>query len=167
RGWTADLPARPDRVAPQTIGKYHVGRRLGAGGMGVVYLCRQPDLDRLVAVKVLSLGCHATGELLERFAREARLAAQLTHPHIVRVYDTGADGGLPYLVLEYVNGQALDQLIGSPVLSVENALRLTYQMAGALQAAHDQGVAPLDVEPANILTDATAHPHLAAFHLPH
>ena len=165
RRWTADLPARPDRVAPQTIGKYHVVRRLGAGGMGVVYLCRQPDLDRLVAVKVLSLGCHATGELLERFAREARLAAQLTHPHIVRVYDTGADGGLPYLVLEYVNGQALDQLIGSPVLSVENALRLTYQMAGALQAAHDQGIVHRDVKPANILIDATGQPRLTDFGL--
>jgi hypothetical protein len=149
---------------PRTIGKYEVLGRLGVGAMGVVYKCRQPDLDRPVAVKVLLAARHAAGQVL-RFRREAWAAARLQHPNVVQIYDVGNDGELPFLVMEYVEGCSLDRLIGTPILTLETTLRLVYQVARALQAAHDQGIIHRDIKPSNILIHTSGHPKLADFGL--
>jgi tetratricopeptide (TPR) repeat protein/predicted Ser/Thr protein kinase len=157
-------PFLPD-PAPARIGKYEVLDRLGAGAMGVVYRCRQPGLDRPVAIKVLLAAGHAGGEHVRRFEREARAAAQLSHPNVVQVYDVGRDGDLDYLVMEYVQGTSLDRLIGTPALTVERTLRLLVHLAQALDAAHHRGIVHRDVKPSNILIDADGRPKLADFGL--
>jgi serine/threonine protein kinase len=149
---------------PRTIGKYEVLGRLGVGAMGVVYKCRQPDLDRPVAVKVLLAARHAPGQVL-RFRREAWAAARLQHPNVVQIYEAGNEGELPFLVMEYVEGCSLDRLIGTPILTLETTLRLVYQVARALQAAHDQGIIHRDIKPSNILIHTSGHPKLADFGL--
>src|SRR5262245_54738128 len=94
---------------PQSIGKYQVLERLGAGAMGGVYHVRQPCLDRPVAVKVLLAAGHASAPQALRFQREARAAARLTHPNVVQVHDVGSDGGLTYFVMEFVDGCSLER----------------------------------------------------------
>jgi serine/threonine protein kinase/tetratricopeptide (TPR) repeat protein len=154
------------RVAlPQAIGKYRVVERLGVGAMGVVYKCTQPGLDRPVAVKVLLAARHAGEAEVQRFQREARAAARLSHPNVVQVHDFGTEAGLPFLVMEYVDGCSLARLIGTPLLSVETTLRLVYQVARALQAAHEQGIIHRDLKPSNILIHKSGLPKLADFGL--
>ena len=106
---------------PRQIGKYNVVDRLGSGAFGVVYRCRDAALERTVAVKVLSTAGPADPGLLERFQRESRAAARISHPHIVPIYEAGLEGDRPYLVMEHVEGQSLDRLIGSPRLTLETA----------------------------------------------
>jgi serine/threonine protein kinase/tetratricopeptide (TPR) repeat protein len=159
-------PSVPELPAPPpTIGKYRVVGRIGTGAMGVVYKCLQPDLERLVAVKVLLAARHTDAEHLQRFQLEARAAARLAHPNVVAVFDAGTDSGLPYLVMEYVPGPSLDQLIGSPRLTLEVTLRVIYHIAHALHAAHNEGIIHRDVKPSNILIDPAGRPKLADFGL--
>jgi tetratricopeptide (TPR) repeat protein len=159
-----DTLALPDAL-PAAVGKYRVLGRVGAGAFGAVYRCQDPELDRVVAVKVLLDAGHATPEAADRFRREARAAARLSHPHIVPVFDGGHHDGRPYLVMEYVEGQPLDRLVGSPRLTVETVLRVVFHLAQALQAAHDQGVVHRDVKPANVLIDRAGRPKLTDFGL--
>ena len=165
RGRGARQDASALTVLPQQIGKYEVIDRLGSGAFGVVYRCRDAALDRTVAVKVLSTAGHADPDLLERFQRESRAAARFSHPHIVPVFDSGLDGDWPYLVMEHVEGQSLDLLIGSPRLTLETTLRVIFHLAQALQAAHEQGVVHRDVKPANVLIDHEGRPKLTDFGL--
>jgi serine/threonine protein kinase len=150
---------------PRTIGKYEILERIGAGAMGVVYKCRQPGLDRPVAVKVLLTAQHADADQVQRFQREARSAARLTHPNVVQIYDVGVDGDLTYFVMELVEGCALDKLIGTPALTLPVALRLLVHVARALEAAHDQGIIHRDIKPSNILIHRSGQPKLADFGL--
>ena len=155
---------RPDAL-PRSIGKYQVLERLGSGAMGVVYKCSQPGLDRPVAVKVLLGARHATAEQVLRFQREARAAARLQHPHVVQIYDVGSDNDLLYFVMEYVDGCSLQQLIGTPSLTLRKSLRLLYHLARALQAAHDQGIIHRDIKPSNVLVSRGGQPKLSDFGL--
>jgi tetratricopeptide (TPR) repeat protein/predicted Ser/Thr protein kinase len=156
-----NLPA----LLPRAVGKYEVLERIGAGAMGVVYKCRQPGLDRPVAVKVLLAGPHSAPDQARRFEREARAAARLSHPNVVQVYDVGSDGELTYFVMEYVDGCALDHLIGMPALTIPNVVRLLVPIARALQAAHEQGIIHRDVKPSNILLHRSGQPKLVDFGL--
>jgi tetratricopeptide (TPR) repeat protein len=150
---------------PEAIGKYRVLERIGVGAFGAVYRCHDPQLDRTVAVKVLLSAGHASAETVERFQREARAAARLSHPHIVPVFDIGVDAGRPFLVMEFVEGRPLDRLIDSPRLTVETTIRVIFHLAQALQAAHDEGVIHRDVKPANVLIDRSGRPRLTDFGL--
>ena len=152
---------------PASFGRYACLQRLGAGGMGAVYLARDESLGREVAIKVLrplvAIG-DPPAEMIERFRREARAIALLTHPNIVRVYDQGVEGDLPYLVMELCAGPTLsDRLKADGPLSVREARTLGIQMASALGEAHAAGVVHRDVKPSNVLMASAGTWKLADF----
>src|SRR6516165_9669120 len=139
------------------IGKYKVLERLGAGGMGSVYLCEHKLMRRRVAVKVLPTAKAEDPSSLERFYREARAVAALDHPNIVRAYDIDQDDNLHFLVMEYVDGASLQE-IGKKIgpLDVTRACQYIYQSAKGLQHAHETaGLVHRDIKPGNILVDRT------------
>jgi serine/threonine protein kinase len=125
--------------------------RIGEGGMGVVYRARQKKLDRIVAVKVLPPREGETTQFAERFTREARALARLEHANIVRVYEFGEADGLYYLVLEFVDGMNLRELIREEAFEPAEALAIVPQICSALQYAHDRGVVHRDIKPENVL----------------
>ena len=143
----------PSAPPPLLAERYAIVRRIGRGGMATVYLARDRKHDRDVAVKVLhpelaqSLGA-------ERFLREINIAAQLTHPHILPLHDSGEAAGLLYFVMPFVVGESLrDRLTREKQLPVEDALRITCQVASALDYAHRHNVLHRDIKPENILLE--------------
>jgi serine/threonine-protein kinase len=136
-------------------GEYSLERELGRGGMGVVYLAREVQLDRLVAIKVLPANLARTAESRERFVREARTAAGLSHPHIVPIHRVGEAGGFVFFVMSYVEGETLgDRLRRDGPLSPAEASRVLREVAWALAYAHGRGIVHRDVKPDNILLEA-------------
>ena len=139
---------------------------LGRGGMGVVYKARQPKLDRFVALKILTRsqdsGISDT-EFAARFQREALALARLNHPDIVAVYDFGEAGGFHYLLMEYVDGLTLRQLLQTRKLSPEEALAIVPKICEALQFAHERGIVHRDIKPENILLDKQGRVKIADF----
>jgi serine/threonine protein kinase len=136
---------------------------LGRGGMGAVYKARQPRLDRIVALKILSPEKEGDPKFAGRFEREARTLARLTHPNIVMVYDFGEVDGRFYLLMEYVDGMTLRQLFNKRKLSPEEALAIVPHICEALQYAHQLGVVHRDIKPENILLDKTGKVKIADF----
>jgi len=151
------------------IGRYEVMAELGRGAMGVVYLARDPQIDRLVAIKTIALvvdDADAQQEYRQRFFLEARAAGRLSHPGIVTIFDVGEEPEThsPYIVMEYVAGQPLSKFIASPPkLSPRRALRYAQQLAEALDYAHAQGVVHRDMKPANILVGNDGHAKITDF----
>lgn len=134
------------------IGRYRVTRVLGSGGTGLVLRAVDSDLNRVVAIKVLSPNLSVSGAARKRFAREGQAVAAVAHENVVSIHQVEASGPSPYLVMQYVDGQSLQELIGkSGPLDATSALRITTQIAAALEAAHAQGLVHRDVKPANIL----------------
>jgi serine/threonine-protein kinase len=134
-------------------GRYHIIGELGRGGMGTVFRAWQSDLSRPVAIKVLHPYLASEPEVRARFRREAKVVARLSHPGVVELYDVGEhESGAPYLVMEYVPGESLDEVFadGSPLAS-RQALQLVRQIANALSCAHDAGVIHRDLKLANLL----------------
>ncbi len=164
---TRPLPVRPRDLAnapPERVGRYEILEKVAQGGMGVIYKARHPELDRLFAVKLLTPRIQASAEALARFQREAKTAARLDHPNIVRVYDAGTDGGVPYLVMDYVDGPDLDDLVAEEGLGVRKAAQLARALALALEHAHQSGVVHRDIKPENVIIDrATGEPKLTDF----
>lgn len=153
---------------PSQIGRYTVDRLLGSGAMGFVYLGRDPELDRPVAIKTvrhLDLDPPALETFLERFRNEARAAARLHHPNIVQVYDVGEDSEVgPYLVFEYVAGATLKQHLRSKgALEPEAVVRLAEEIGDALDAAHSTGIIHRDLKPDNLLVTPEGQTKLADF----
>lgn len=138
---------------------------LGQGGMGAVYKARQPGLDRLVAVKILPPQVGRDSAFAERFGREARALAKLSHPNIVGVHDFGLAEGLYYFIMEYVDGTNLRHTIQSGELQAAEALAIVPQICDALQYAHDEGVVHRDIKPENILLDKKGRVKIADFGL--
>ncbi len=136
---------------------------LGLGGMGAVYKARQPALDRLVALKILPAEASRDVAFTERFTREARALAKLSHPGIVTVYDFGQSDGLFYFIMEFVDGANLRQHMKEGNLTAEAALKLVPQICDALQFAHDDGVIHRDIKPENILVDKKGRVKIADF----
>lgn len=139
-------------VAPRTlIGRYELGSRLGQGGMGEVRAGRDLRLHRDVAVKVLRPEMAAQPFVRERFDVEARAAASLVHPHVVAVFDSGEDAGLPFLVMERLDGRTLANAIDEGPMEPDAVRRLGIQVLDALTAAHATGLIHRDIKPANVL----------------
>ncbi len=133
------------------LGPYEVLSPIGAGGMGEVYKARDTRLDRVVAVKVLPTDLAATAELKARFEREAKAVSALSHPHICALYDVGSEGGVEYLVMEYLEGETLEDRIGKGALPVEQVFKFGVQIADALERAHRQGIVHRDLKPGNVM----------------
>ena len=131
--------------------------------MGAVYKARQPALDRLVALKILPPQAAGGPGFAERFDREARALARLSHPNIVAVHEFGQAGGLPYFLMEFVDGLNLRQLEQAGQLSPAEALRIVPQICEALQFAHDAGIVHRDIKPENILLDKKGRVKIADF----
>jgi serine/threonine-protein kinase len=136
-------------------GEYSLQRELGRGGMGVVYLARDVQLDRDVAIKVLPAHLASTPSARERFLREARMAAGLSHPHIVPIHRVGEAGGFVFFVMSHVAGETLgERLRTRGPLPPAEAMRLLREVAWALAYAHGRGIVHRDVKPDNILIEA-------------
>jgi WD40 repeat protein len=155
---------RPATALPAVAG-YEVLGVLGRGGMGVVYKARQLSLDRLVALKMVLGGVYAGAEQSTRFRREAEAVARLRHPNIVRIHEVGEQDGHPFLALEYIEGGSLAQKLAGAPPAPRQAARLVELLAGAVHAAHEQGVLHRDLKPANILIDLQGQPHVSDFGL--
>jgi len=136
---------------------------IGQGGMGVVYKARQIELDRLVALKILPPRLAADPEFPRRFNREAQALASLDHSNIVRIHDVGREGELYFIVMEYVDGMNLRDLLVQKKLSPEQALRVVPQLCDALEYAHSRGVIHRDIKPENILLSRTGVAKIADF----
>ena len=136
---------------------------LGRGGMGVVYKARQRSLNRFVALKLLAPERASDPSFAERFAKEAQALAALNHPHIVGVHDFGQAGGFYFLLMEFVDGVNLRQLLRSRKLSPEEALAIVPPLCDALQYAHERGIVHRDIKPENLLLDKEGRVKVADF----
>jgi serine/threonine protein kinase len=136
---------------------------LGRGGMGVVYKARQPKLNRLVALKILAPEKGADPKFAERFLREAQALARLSHPNIVTVHDFGEADGMFYLLMEFVDGLTLRQMMREGRMKPETALTIVPRICEALQFAHEQGVVHRDIKPENVLLDKQGRVKIADF----
>jgi tRNA A-37 threonylcarbamoyl transferase component Bud32 len=157
-------PPTPEKLA-ESFPQLEILELIGQGGMGAVYKARQPKLDRTVALKILAPQLVQDPAFAERFSREARTLAKLSHPHIVGIHDFGESDGLYYFVMEYVDGAALREVMQSGRLSAADALGLVPQLCDALQFAHEAGVVHRDIKPENILLDHAGNVKIADFGL--
>jgi len=145
-------PTHPEMLG--RIGRYEIERRIGSGGMGVVFKAIDTELNRPVAVKILAPHLSRNGAARQRFSRESRAAAAVVHEHVVAIHNVEANAEHPYLVMQYVSGESLQSRVDrTGPMSVEQILRIGVQAARGLAAAHLQGIVHRDIKPANILLE--------------
>ena len=153
--------------ALEKLGRYDIIRELGKGAMGVVYEGRDPNLDRVVAIKTIrvqSLSPEAATEYQGRFRTEARSAARLNHPNIVSVFDSGQDDGIAYLVMEFIQGEDLKQHLECGArFSVRSSIVMVHELLMALDHAHRQNVVHRDIKPANMMMEVSGRIKLTDF----
>ena len=147
------------------IGPYEIVEQVGAGGMATVYKAYQPKLDRFVAIKLMHQAFAADATFLSRFEREARIVARLDHRAIVPVYDYDTHEGRPYLVMKYIEGRTLKEVMAERALSLDEIRGMMGRVADALTYAHEQGILHRDVKPSNIVIDNSGHAYLTDFGL--
>jgi len=149
---------------PTTIGRYKVLRKLGGGGMGVVYLAEDALLKRQVAIKLVRGSFAEHEHAMLRFQREAEVSAQLNHPNVIVVYDVGEEPGFgPFIAMEFVAGSDVDQMIRAGGLDDERRIQVLTQGMRALDAAHKAGIVHRDIKPANLLVSADGRVKLLDF----
>ncbi len=161
-------PALPETPEPfANFGAYRIIGIIGQGGMGMVFLGHEARLHRTVAIKVLNPTLASDSGARERFLREARVAAAIRHEHVITIHAIDEAMGLPYLVMEHVQGESLQQRLDRDgPLPVEDIVRVAEQVAAGLAAAHAQGLIHRDIKPANILVEArSGHVKIADFGL--
>ena len=158
----AQPPLPPEQIAPH-FPQLEIIECLGRGGMGVVYKARQKSLNRLVALKLLAPERVRDAKFAERFAREAQALAALNHPNIVTIHDFGQAGGFYYLLMEFVDGVNLRQLLRARKFTPEEALAIVPPLCDALQFAHDRGIVHRDIKPENLLLDKAGRVKVADF----
>jgi len=158
------IPPSPEEIA-KCFPQLEIIECLGRGGMGVVYKARQPRLNRLVALKILAPEREKDPAFAGRFEKEAQALARLSHPNIVTIHDFGEAGGMYYLLMEFVDGVTLRQLLDAGQVSPREALAIVPQICDALQFAHDHGIVHRDVKPENILLDRLGRVKVADFGL--
>jgi hypothetical protein len=141
-------------VAGTRIGPYEILATIGAGGMGEVYHARDPRLERAVAIKILTPSPRAAPVELDRFQREARAIARITHPYICTIHDVGQQDGVAFLVMELLQGETLADRLARGVVPLESALVIAAQLAEALDAAHSNDVIHRDLKPSNVMLTA-------------
>jgi tRNA A-37 threonylcarbamoyl transferase component Bud32 len=156
-------PPPPIETVAAAFPQLEIVELVGHGGMGVVYKARQPRLDRLVALKLLPQSLAADAAFAERFNREARVLARLSHPNIVAVHDFGQSGGFFYLLMEFVDGVNLRQAMQAGRFTPQQAMLLVPKICEALQFAHDEGILHRDIKPENILLDTKGRVKIADF----
>ena len=164
----SDVSASPPNSPPTlervraAFPQFEILALIGAGGMGSVYKARQPQLDRLVALKILTVG-NRDERFTERFKQEAKTLARLSHPNIVTVFDYGETEGFYFLLMEFVEGLNLRQIMSAERLASEQALVIVPPICDALQYAHDLGIVHRDIKPDNILMDRSGRVKIADF----
>ena len=158
----AQPPLPPEQIAPH-FPQLEILECLGRGGMGVVYKARQKTLNRLVALKLLAPERVRDAKFAERFTREAQALAALNHPNIVTIYDFGQAGGFYFLLMEFVDGVNLRQLLRTRKIAPEEALAIVPPLCDALQFAHDRGIIHRDIKPENLLLDKVGRVKVADF----
>jgi tRNA A-37 threonylcarbamoyl transferase component Bud32 len=157
-------PTSAQMIGTVLSGRYKLEAKLGSGGMSTVYLARDTTLDRQVAVKVLHREMSEQADQLERFRQEARAVAKLSHPNVVAVIDAGEDGGHPYIVFEYVEGETLKQRINRVgALDAQEALAYAIEIARGLTVAHNRRMIHRDIKPQNVLIDSEGRAKLTDF----
>ena len=133
-----------------TVGNFQLVNKIGQGGMGAVYLAHHPTIGRQVAIKVMRRREPADDTMAERFFGEARAVNQISHPHIVEIFDCGREGDRLYLTMEYLRGENLADRIARQPLTIAESVHITLQICDALQASHNRGIIHRDLKPENI-----------------
>src|ERR1700722_14029163 len=154
-----DPPMSATVQVPQQFGRYHIVKLLGSGAMGSVYLARDTQLERDVALKVPQFAEGKEPEILARFYQEARSAATIHHPHVCPVFDVGEIDGIPYLTMAFIEGKPLEEWVSSgKPLNERQIATIGRKVAEALNEAHKKGVIHRDLKPANIMIDKRGEP---------
>src|SRR5437016_6180374 len=147
------------------LGRYEIRSKLGAGGMGEVYLAQDTKLDRKVALKILPADVAANRDRMERFVREAKAAAALNHPNIAHIYEIGEVDGLHFIAMEYIEGDTLREKIHRERTDLRKLLRYLQNVAEGLAKAHAAGIVHRDLKPDNIMITGDGHAKILDFGL--
>src|SRR5580765_1279275 len=141
----------PTLDSGQTVGHYRVKELLGVGGRGEVYLADDTNLDRKAALKILPPGVASNEDRMRRFTQEAKAAAALNHPNIAHIYEIGEHEGMHFIVMEYVDGSTLREVIHRERIGIPKLLRYLQQVAEGLTKAHAAGIVHRDLKPDNVM----------------
>jgi serine/threonine protein kinase/Tfp pilus assembly protein PilF len=161
-----DLHATAELLAAGTVvGHYVIREPIGSGGVAIVYLAEDKDLDRKVALKFLSPDFSRDPDWRQRLQREAHAVAQINHPHVVTIYEVGEYAGQPFIAMEHVEGGSLDDYISKRRMSVEEAVEIAIQISDGLAEAHGRGIVHRDIKPSNILVSERGRAKIVDFGL--